>query len=242
LNSKLPKKIVEEVKISFTGLDTDKGVIDVRDLARALNGWSDFWQISTSVYLNKDLSTKHMPQDIRPKIRIRGFERRSFDVLAIVVIPLTLMVSYDLAKALWKWRRSLLKRHVDSKKKFMTREEAIEALKLLAKDYDIEATKTIEIVKVMDMVDDALNDLVEPIDRSAKKVILTSSSAKSTIQLTSNEKMALKSGSMLIPRCARKALKSTLLDSSALIRRPAIHSSPLIIRPTSTKWDMNTRR
>lgn len=191
---KFSKPIVDEVRLSFTGLDTEKGVIDVGDLTRALNGWRDFWEISTSVYLNKELSTKPLPRDVRPQIKIRAFEKNSFDVIATVVIPLTLMVAYDVAKALWKWRKSLLNRHVNSKKEFMSREEALEALKLLAKSFEIVSTSAIEIIKVLDIIDDALNDLVEPIDRSAKIIILTSSSAKSRIQLTSKEKRALNSG------------------------------------------------
>lgn len=194
MNTRLPNSIVDEVRLSFTGLDADKGIIDVRDLARALDGWREFWEISTSLYLNKELSTKPMPQDIRPQIKIHAFEKQSFDVIATVVIPLTLMVAYDLAKALWKWRRSLLKRHIVSKKELMSREEALEALKLLAKSFEIETTSTMEVVKVLDLIDEALNDLVEPIDRSAKLLILTSSSAKSRIQLTSKDKRALNSG------------------------------------------------
>ena len=207
VNTRLPKTIVDEVKLSFTGLDADKGLIYVRDLARALDGWREFWEISTSVYLNKELSTKPMPQDIRPQIKIRAFEQRSFDVTAIVIIPLTLMVTYDLAKALWNWRRSLLKKHIDTKKGFMSREEALESLKLLAKSFEILTKSTIEIVKFLDIIDEALNDLVEPIDRSAKMLILTSSSAKSKIQLTSKDKRALNSGYHVDPELRSKGFE-----------------------------------
>lgn len=194
MNTGLQEPITDEVRLSFTGLDADRGVMDVHDLTRTLDGWSEFWDISTSMYLNKQLSTKPLPQDIRPQIKIRAFELNSFDVIATVIIPLGMMVGYDIAKAIWKWRRSLLNRHIVSKKGFLSREEAIEALKLLGRSFEIEATSDIEIVKVLDIIDDTLNDLVAPIDRSAEKVIITSSSTKTNIQLTSKDKRALKSG------------------------------------------------
>jgi hypothetical protein len=184
----------EEVELSLSGLDADNGQVDLRDLSRALEGWRSFWQISAAIYHNKDLSTKPCPQDICPQIKIRAFEKRSFDVIGIVIVPLTLMVAYDLAKILWKWRKALMKRHIDSKTQFFTREEALEALRLLARDYEIKADNTIEVIKVMDMVDDALLDLTEPIDRSAKKITIVSSSGDSPIHLVSADRRALSSG------------------------------------------------
>jgi hypothetical protein len=161
--------VPEEVKVSFSGLDADKGLIDIHDLSRALEGWRSFWQISAAIYHNKELSTKPCPQDICPQIRIRAFEKRSFDVIADVIVPVALMITYDLAKALWKWRRNLMRRHIDSKKQFFTREEALEALRLLARDYEIRAENAVEVAKTMDAIDDALLDLTEPMDKSAKK-------------------------------------------------------------------------
>lgn len=189
-----PTTIKEEVKISFSGLEADKGIIYAADLAKALNGWKEFWEISTSTFLNEELSTKPLAYEMRPHIKIRSFKRNSFDIVSVVIIPIALMVGCEIAKALWKWRRSLLKRHVDNKKGFMSREEAIEALKILAQSSNIRITKTIEIIKVMDAIDDSLNDLVEPIEHSAKRVIITSSSGPSQIQITSKDKRALKSG------------------------------------------------
>jgi CMP-2-keto-3-deoxyoctulosonic acid synthetase len=52
------------------------------------------------------------------------------------------MVSYDVAKSLWKWRSSLVKKHIENKKAFLSREEAIEALKVLAQSHNIKITET----------------------------------------------------------------------------------------------------
>jgi hypothetical protein len=186
--------VKEEVRISFSGLGADEGTIYAADLAKALSGWHAFWEISTSIFLNEEFSTKPLEYEMRPQIKIRSFERNSFDIISVIIIPLALMVGYDFAKALWKWRRSLLNKHVENKKNFITREEAIETLKMLAKASNIRITETIEIVKVMDTIDDSLNDLVEPIDHSAKRVIISSNSDPSKIQLTSGDKQALKGG------------------------------------------------
>ena len=184
----------EEIKVSFSGLDSDKGLIDIHDLSRALEGWRSFWQISAAMYHNRELSTKPCPQDICPQIRIRAFEKQSFDVIALVIVPLALMVTYDLAKVLWKWRRDLMKRHIDNKRQFFTREEALLALRLLARDYEIKAENTVEVIKAMDVIDDALLDLTEPIDRSAKKITIVSNHGDSPIYLSSTDRRALSSG------------------------------------------------
>jgi hypothetical protein len=195
---------VDKVEISFTGLDADNGLIDVHDLARALDGWWAFWERSTAVYFNKELSSKPIIEDIRTKIKICAFEHRSFDVLMQIIIPLALMAGYDVIKSLWKWHRLLIKRHIDTKKTFATREKAIEDLELLAREYDIVKTSTVETVKFMDVIDDALNDLVEPIDRSAKKILITSEYTKSIIHLGSTDKLALKSGYHIDPSLRAK--------------------------------------
>jgi len=195
---------VDKVEISFTGLDAENGLIDVHDLARALDGWWAFWERSTAVYFNKELSTKPIPEDIRTKIKICAFEHRSFDVLMQIIIPLALMMGYDVIKSLWKWHRLLIKRHIDTKKTFATREKGIEDLELLAREYDIVKTSTVETVKFMDVIDDALSDLVEPIDRSAKKIVITSEYTKSTIHLGSSDKLALKSSYHIDPSLRAK--------------------------------------
>ena len=195
---------VDKVEISFTGLDADNGLIDVHDLARALDGWWTFWEHSTAVYFNKELSTNPVREDIRTKIKICAFEHRSFDVLTHVMIPLALMMGYDVVKSLWKWHRLLIKRHIDTKKTFATREKAIEDLELLAREYDIVKTSAVETVKFMDVIDDALNDLVEPIDRSAKKIVIKSEYTKSTIYLGSSDKLALKSSYHIDPSLRAK--------------------------------------
>jgi len=189
-----PTIIEEEVMVSFSGFEADKGIIYAGDLAKALNGWKEFWEISTSILLNEELSIKPLAYEMRPQIKIRSFERNSFDVVSLVITPIALMVGYDIAKTLWKWRRSLLKKHIDNKKNFLSREEALEALRVLAQSSGIRITKTIEIVKVMDSIDDSLNDLVEPIDHSAERITITSDSGTSKIQLASKDKRALRSG------------------------------------------------
>lgn len=203
--------IEEEVIISFSGLEADKGIIYAADLAKALNGWKDFWEISTSIFLNKELSNKPLAYDMRPHIKIRSFDRNSFDIVCNVIIPIALMLGHDIAKKLWEWRKALLKKHVDNKKGFMSREEAIEALNILAQSYDIRITKTIEIVKVMDIIDDSLNDLVEPIDHSAERVIITSSSGPSQIKMISKDKRALKSGYHVDLKESRKGFEKYLI-------------------------------
>ncbi len=207
MDEELRQSASEEVKLSLSGLDADKGLIDLRDLSRALEGWRSFWQISAAIYHNKELSTKPCPQDICPQIKIRAFEKRSFDVIGLVIVPLTLMVAYDLAKVLWKWRRALMKRHIDSKRQFFTREEALEALKLLARDYELKADNTTEVIKVMDMVDDALLDLTEPIDRSAKKITIVSSTGDSPIHLVSADRRALRGGYHVDPSLLSKGFE-----------------------------------
>lgn len=202
-----PNSLEDKVKISFSGLDTDNGLIDIRDLTRALNGWRMFWEFSTAAYINKELSTKPIPEDNRTKIKIRAFEHNTFDILTNIIIPLAMMVGYDVVKALWKWHRLLLKRHIDTKKALMTREDAIEALKQLACESDIVTTSTIETVKFMDVIDDALNDLVEPIDRSAKNIVITSTYTKSTIHLGSSDKLALRSGYHIDPALRAKGFE-----------------------------------
>ena len=202
-----PSSIEEEVRISFTGLEADKGIAYAADLAKALNGWKDFCELSISIFLNEELSTRPLAYELRPQIKIRSLERNSFDVVSVVVVPIALMVGYDVAKTLWKWRRSLVKNHIDNKKAFLSREQAIEALKVLASSHNIRVTETIEVVKVMDSIDDSLNDLVEPIDHSAERMIITSSSETSRIELTSQDKKALKSGYHVTSSEARKGFE-----------------------------------
>ena len=176
-------------------------------MAKALNGWKDFCELSISIFLNEELSTRPLEYELRPQVKIRSFERNSFDVVSVVIIPVALMVGYDVAKTLWKWRRSLMKKHIANKKAFLSREQAIEALKMLAQSHNIKITETIEIVKVMDSIDDSLNDLVEPIDHSAERLIITSSSETSIIELTSQDKRALRSGYHVTPGEARKGFE-----------------------------------
>jgi hypothetical protein len=199
--------LVDKVKISFSGLDTDKGIIDIRDLTKALNGWLLFWEYSTASYINKELSIKPISEDNRPKIKIRAIEHKSFDIFTEIFIPLALMASYDIVKSLWKWYISLLKRQIDTKKGFMTREDAIAALIQLANESGIVITKDIEAIKFMDVIDDALYNLVEPINRSAKKIRITSVTAKSEIHLGPAEKNALRSGYYIDPSLRAKGFE-----------------------------------
>lgn len=194
MDEQLRQAAPEEIKLSFSGLDSDKGLIDVHDLSRALEGWRSFWQISAAIYHNKELSTKPCPQDLCPQIRIRAFEKKSFDVIAVVIVPAILMITYDLAKLLWKWRRDLMRRHIDNKRQFFTREQALEALRLLARDYEIKAENAVELIKTIDAIDDALLDLTEPIDKSAKRIIIVSNHGDSPIHLSSADRRALTSG------------------------------------------------
>ncbi len=193
--------------MSFSGLDTDRGLIDIHDLSRALEGWRSFWQISAAIYHNKELSTKACPQDLCPQIRIRAFEKQSFDVIADVIVPVALMITYDLAKMLWKWRRNLMKTHVKNKRQFFTREQALEALRLLARDYEIKAEDAVEVIKTMDAIDDALLDLTEPIDKSARKITISSSSGDSPILLSSTDRRALTSGYYVEPSFLSKGFE-----------------------------------
>ena len=188
------KTITENVKLSFSGYDTDKGVIDIQDLEVALYGWREFYQISTSVFLNKKLSTSPIPQDIRPNIKIQAFEKNTFDVVTIIVIPLGLMITYDVIKSIWKWRISLIKKHIKNKKGFLTREESIESIKLLAINFDIKTSVDIEAIKFLDNIDEALINIMEPVDHSAKRIVISSNLTQSKIALTSIDKRALKSG------------------------------------------------
>lgn len=204
MNSGSANSIEEEVNLSFSGLDADKGLVDVIDLTRALNGWREYWDITYSVYLNKELSTKPLPLDIRPQIKIRALERRSFDVLTVIIIPLALMVGYDVLKYLWNWRKSLAMTHIESKSKFLTKEEALRALQKIGQRFEIASTSTTEALKVIDIVDDALNDIVEPLDRSAKRIVIRSTSVKSILEFTSADKRALKSGYYVDPALRSK--------------------------------------
>lgn len=198
---------IDEVKLSFSGLDTDKGLIGIRDLTKALNGWLVFWETSTAAFINKELSTKPLPEDNRPKIKIRGFEHNTFDVLTDIYIPLALVTGVEIVKLLWKWLKLLLKRQIDTKKDLMTREDAIEALIKLAKESDISITNNIEVTKFMDVIDDALNDLVEPINRSAKKIIIISKTTKTEIHLGPADKLALRSGYHIDPALRAKGFE-----------------------------------
>jgi hypothetical protein len=132
---------------------------------------------------------------------------KSFDVVVVVVIPLGLMVGYDLAKTLWKWTRALLRRHIESKKGLISRDEAVDALETLARRFQIETTTTVETMKVLDVVDESLNNLVEPIDRSATTLLITRRSSRSAIRLTSQDKRALTSGYNLDPGGSSKGFE-----------------------------------
>lgn len=198
---------IEEVKLSFSGLDADKGSIDARELTLALHGWREYWELTNSTFFNKELTTKPLPSDLRPIIRIRALEHSSFDVIGQIIIPIGLMVSYDILKYLWKWRKSLLERHIKNKKDFIVKEEAVENIKRLARNFDIQSINSLEVTNLLELTDEALNSFVEPINNSSKKIIITSTSSKQTILLTSNDKLALQSGYYLEPGIASKELE-----------------------------------
>lgn len=183
---------IEEVKLTFIGLSADNGVIDVGDLISALDGWREYWEITNSSFFSKKLSTK--PLSIRPEIKIKALKHASFDILGQVIIPLALMGGYDILKRLWKWRKSLLKQHINNKKGFITKEEAVENIKKLAESFEILSESILDTIRLLDSVDEALNSFVEPIDRSAEKIIINSSSSQQPLSLTSNDKRALRSG------------------------------------------------
>lgn len=192
--SKSPKRVQQEIKLSFVGLDADKGVISVRDLTRALEGWRAYWEISISAYINKELSPKPLPLDMQPQIEIQAFKHGSFDVFVHVIIPFGLMIGYDVIKNLWEWQRSLAQKHIKSKERLISKEDTIKALIKLARNFEIEAENSTDAVKMLDLIDEALNELVEPIDYSAGKIIISVASLQKTLTLTSNDKRALKSG------------------------------------------------
>lgn len=189
-----PNENIENIKLTFVGLDADKGVIDVKDLTRALEGWREYWEVTHSSFFNKELSTKPVPIELRPKIRAIGLKHSSFDFIGQIIIPIGLMVSYDIFKSLWKWRKAFLKEHINNKKGFIPKEEAIENVKKLAQTFDIQTGSTHDAVRFVDLADEALNFLVEPINRSAKKIIIKSTSSKQPLSLTSSDKLALRSG------------------------------------------------
>ena len=207
IDSRDEKRIREEIKLSFVGLGADKGVIDARDLTRALEGWRVYWEISTSAYLNKELSPKPLPSDMRPQIKIQALKHGSFDVFGLVMIPLGLMIGYDIVKILWKWQWSLLKRHIKSKKELISKEDEIEALKELARKFEIEVKNPTDVVRLLDLIDEALNELVEPIDYSARKVVISITSSEKILTLTSNDKRALRSGYHIEPGMASKGFE-----------------------------------
>ncbi len=198
------EQIKEQVKLSFTGLSADKGILDIDDLSKALIGWNNYWQITYSIYLSKKLSSKPLDVDIRPKIQIRGFENKSFDIWTEIILPIALMAGYDVIKKLWKWRRSLTETHIKSKKEFYTKEDAIKSLRKIAVKFEIEYTTSMEATKVIDIVDDSLNDISEPIDRSAKEIIIRSPQVKTSLKLTSSDKRALRSGYYIDPSLTSK--------------------------------------
>lgn len=68
MNASQARPVIDEVNLSFVGLDADKGIISVEDLTTSLEGWRAYWEISTSVFFKKELSTKPLPQDIRPVV------------------------------------------------------------------------------------------------------------------------------------------------------------------------------
>lgn len=190
---------VEEVVLSFTGFGADTGILDAHDLSRALEGWRTYWLISAAIFHNREFSSKQCPDDLRPQIKVRAIERGSFDVIGDVVFPVSIMVAYDVVKALWKWRKALAKRHIRNKKEFFTREQALEALRLLAKDYEVSVEGRSEAVKAMDAIDDALRDFTEPIERSANRMMLKSSSGTSPMSFTVKDRRALHSGYYVDP-------------------------------------------
>ena len=170
-------------------------------------GWRIFWEYSTAAYINKELSTRPLSEDIRPKIK-SAFKHNSFDVFTDIVIPVALMVGYDIVKELWKWHKSLVRRQIETKKKFMTREAAVEAVEELARRSDIATTNSIETIKFIDVIDEALNYLVEPINRSAKRIDITSKFTESTLHLSQTDKAALKSGYYIDPALRSKSLET----------------------------------
>ena len=207
MNTSKTKPAIEEVKLSFVGLDADKGLIDVRDLTQALEGWREYWEISTSLYLNKELSAKPLPQDARPQIKIRALKHSSFDIFTYIIIPLSLMVGYDIIKFLWKWRKALLRRHIQSKTDLISKEQALEYLIKLSDEFDISTKNTMEAVKALDLIDEALNDFVEPIDHSATTIIITNISLNESMKLTSSDKRALRSWYHLEPGLRSKGFE-----------------------------------
>lgn len=201
------KQIRDEVNISFVGLDADDGIISVEDLIKSLEGWRAYWEISTSVFFNKELSTKPLPQDIRPQIKIKAPKEGSFDISGLILIPLGLMIGYDIIKVLWKWQWSLIKRHIKSKKELISKEEATECLIRLSKKYEIETKNDLEVARVLDSIDESLNYFVEPIDRSSKKIVITRASSQQTLTITSTDKRALRSGYHFEEGVASKGLE-----------------------------------
>jgi hypothetical protein len=189
-----PNAATDKVELSFTGLETDKGVIDVIDLTRSLNGWFVFWDHSAAAFINKELSLKPLSDEIRPRMKVRAFKHQSFDVQTEIVVPLALMAGYDIVKSLWKWATALIKKQIETKKSLITREAAIKALVQLANENGIITTTPLESIKFLDVIDESLSNLVEPINRSSKKIIIKSTLSKSTLQLGPADKAAMRSG------------------------------------------------
>ncbi len=188
------QKNVEEFKLSFVGRSADQGIMQIEDLTRSLEGWNCYWQTTVAVYYNQELSSKQLPKDIRPEIKIKAFDHGSFDVFGVVVMPLGLMVGYDIFKCVWKWQISVLKSHIRTKKGFVSRDAAITNLEIFAKTHGIKSKNRSESAKVLDMIDQDLNEFVEPIDRSAKEIVVKGKSLEMPLTVTSADKRALRSG------------------------------------------------
>ncbi len=191
----------ENIRICYVGLRADTGAINVEELLLSLTGWKDFWQVSTSVFLQRKLTLRPLPPERRPRIYVGTFTRGSFDVFLNVILPVGLMVSYDLAKNLWNWRRNLLSRHIDTKKSLtITEEEIVGALEKLARAHELSiADDKAETWRLIERIDESLQNAVDPIGCSATKLTISSDASKDTVSLEIREKQILQSAFVVDP-------------------------------------------
>lgn len=197
----------EEVELSFIGLDADKGTIDARDLTKALKGWCDYWEITSATFFYKELSAKPFPPDSRPEFKIKALKYATFDVFINVILPLGLMIGYDVLKLLWKWQKSFLEEHIRNKKTLTSKEQAIGNIEKLAKSFDIQSRNKLDTVNFVDFADDSLVSFVEPIYKSSKKISIIRTSTNQKILLGHSDKLALTSGYHLEPSTIAKQLE-----------------------------------
>lgn len=184
----------ESLVLRYAGERADVGEVDLHDLAVSLNGWGRFLEFSISTYMLKRLTVRQLQPHERPSVRVVALGKGSFNVLLQVVLPLGLMASYDLAKALWRWRTALVKNHVGAKRDFKTKEEAIRALEDLAKRSQLEVSDVHrETERAIDELDEALNELAAPIGVSAGELTVASDKASESISLCLADKRALAS-------------------------------------------------